>query len=115
MKRKRGRSSTSDAAVCHVPDALTLTAPLLSGSRARARQLLAQLPADLAGTVVHLCCEQLVAASASFADEIVRCVLVEGRAQRLELSCDSGGSLSAMVCSRARSRGVLDRVQVRTR
>lgn len=114
MRRKRGRSSTSDAVVCHVPDgAFTLSTPLLSGSRARA--LLAQLPADLDGAVVHLRCDQLVAAGASFADEIVNCVLVEGRARSLELSDDSAGGFSAMVRGRALAHGVVDRVQVRDR
>jgi hypothetical protein len=61
-------------------------APALAGSRLRAQQILAGLPDDLSGAVVRMQCGSLIAAAASFADEVVRTVLVDRQALRLEVT-----------------------------
>lgn len=65
---------------------VSLEMPTLAGSRIRAQQLLNQLPQDLSGQVVELQCGLLIAAVVSFADEIVRTVLVDRHAERLEVT-----------------------------
>ncbi|MBO1767062.1 hypothetical protein [Allobranchiibius sp. GilTou38] len=57
--------------------------PQLSGGRARARALASPLQGRMREQQVRLDCRQLVAGTASFADEIVRRVLLEGGADRL--------------------------------
>ena len=65
---------------------VTLEAPVLAGSRPRAQRILASLPADLTGQIVQLHCGSLIAAAASFADEIVRTILVDRHAKALEVT-----------------------------
>jgi hypothetical protein len=60
-----------------------VTLPRLVGSRESADQLLESLSPQARHERVVLNCRELLAASPSFADEIVKLVLVEGRASEL--------------------------------
>lgn len=91
---------------------VSLDAPVLAGSRPRAQQLLAKLPADLRGQIVRLHCDSLIAAAASFADEIVRTVLVDRAAERLEVTSVSDQEFIGYLQDRAQVHGVADRLQV---
>ncbi|WP_448625910.1 hypothetical protein [Geodermatophilus sp. URMC 64] len=59
--------------------------PQLSGGRKRAQALVRPISQQLRGGTVILDCRQLIAGTASFADEIVRLVLVDGGANLLEV------------------------------
>ncbi|MDX1881637.1 hypothetical protein SBE55_27935 [Mycolicibacterium sp. 141076] len=91
---------------------VSLEAPALAGSRPRAQQILAELPHDLSGQVVQLHCASLIAAAASFADEIVREVLVKRNARRLEVSSVSDREFIGYLRDRAEVHNVADRLQV---
>lgn len=91
---------------------VSLEAPALAGSRPRAQQLLVELPDDLTGSAVQLHCESLIAAAASFADEIVRTILVERRAELLEVTNVSDQEFITYLRERAAVYGVGDRLQV---
>ncbi|MGU3650713.1 hypothetical protein [Mycolicibacterium sp. A43C] len=93
---------------------VSLEAPALAGSRPRAQQLLAGLPADLSGKVVQLHCGSLIAAAASFADEIVRTILVDRRAARLEVTSVSDREFVDYLRERAQVHHVQDRLQIRS-
>lgn len=60
-----------------------VTLPRLVGSRESAADLLKFLSPDTRDERVVINCRELLAASPSFADEIVKLVLVEGRASEL--------------------------------
>ncbi|UVO11920.1 hypothetical protein NM962_18690 [Mycobacterium sp. SVM_VP21] len=87
-------------------------APALAGSRPRAKQILAGLPDDLSDAVVRLVCDSLIAAAASFADEVVRTILVDRHAQRLEVTSVSDQEFIGYLRDRADVYGVGDRLQV---
>lgn len=91
---------------------VSLEAPALAGSRPRAQQLLIDLPADLTGQAVQLHCESLIAAAASFADEIVRTILVDRKAERLEVTSVSDQEFITYLRERAELYGVSGRLQV---
>ncbi len=91
---------------------VSLEAPALAGSRPRAQQLLVELPDDLTGSAVQLHCESLIAAAASFADEIVRTILVERHAELLEVTNVSDQEFITYLRERAAVYGVGDRLQV---
>lgn len=91
---------------------VSLEAPALAGSRPRAQQLLVDLPHDLTGSAVQLHCESLIAAAASFADEIVRTILVERHAQLLEVTNVSDREFITYLRERAEVYGVGDRLHV---
>jgi hypothetical protein len=93
---------------------VSLDAPMLAGSRPRAQQILAKLPSDLSGHAVRLDCGSLVAASASFADEIVRTILVDLHAEELEVTSVSDQEFIGYLRERAEVYGVADRLQVRS-
>lgn len=93
---------------------ITLEAPMLAGSRPRAQQILAKLPKDLSHAVVELHCDSLIAGAASFADEIVREVLVNRRAQRLVIIAASDREFIDYLRDRANVHNVADRLQVRS-
>ncbi len=82
-----------------------------SGSRDHARDLLADLPSQMAGVSVVLDCTSLIVGTPSFLDEIVKEVLVVRRADRLEVI---GGSarIAALIERAAANRGVADRLSV---
>jgi hypothetical protein len=91
---------------------VSLEAPVLAGSRPRAQQILAKLPPDLSGKVVRLYCDSLIAAAASFADEVVRTVLVDRHAKRLEVSSVSDSDFVGYLRERAGFYDVADQLQV---
>lgn len=85
-------------------------APMLAGTRARARQLVADLPETLTGTVVRLQCGSMMAATPSFADEIILQVLVNRRADVLEVSQVSDPEFFGYLRDQAAAHGVADRL-----
>ncbi|MCP9276554.1 hypothetical protein [Mycolicibacterium arenosum] len=91
---------------------ISLEAPVLAGSRPRAQQILKDLPSDLSQAVVELHCESLIAAAASFADEIVRSILVDRRARRLVVTGVSDEEFVGYLRDRADVHNVADRLQV---
>jgi hypothetical protein len=91
---------------------ISLEAPVLAGSRPRAQQILKDLPGDLSKAVVELHCESLIAAAASFADEIVRSILVDRRALRLVVTGVSDQEFLDYLRDRADVHNVADRLQV---
>lgn len=91
---------------------VSLEAPVLAGSRPRAQQIVKKLPLDLSRHVVRLECDSLVAAAASFADEVVRTILVERHAKRLEVAAVSDQEFIEYLRERAAVYGVADRLQV---
>jgi hypothetical protein len=95
-----------------VIEVISLEAPVLAGSRPRAQQILVDLPDNLRGKVVQLHCESLIAGAASFADEIVREVLVKREAQRLEVTGVSDREFIEYLRDRAEVHNVADRLQV---
>ncbi|WP_179476374.1 hypothetical protein [Mycolicibacterium vinylchloridicum] len=91
---------------------VSFEAPVLAGSRPRAQQILSTLPeGDLSDYVVELRCGSLIAAAASFADEIVRTVLVERNAARLEVGNVSDQEFIDYLKDRAEFYGVRDRLE----
>lgn len=91
---------------------VSLEAPVLAGSRPRAQQILTDLPDDLSNAVVQLHCESLIAAAASFADEIVCELLVRRHAQRLVVTGVSDSEFIEYLRDRAEVHDVVDRLQV---
>lgn len=86
-----------------------VTMPQLSGGRDRARQLLRPLEAQLRDAVLRLDCHNLVAGTASFADELVERALVEFGAAQLLVE-HAGSTFSEYVRQSAADHGVVDRV-----
>lgn len=91
---------------------VTLEMPVLAGSRVRAQQLLNELPQDLSGQVVELHCGMLIAAVVSFADEIVRTVLVDRHAERLEVTRVSDRYFIEHLRDRAAEHHAADRLHI---
>lgn len=92
---------------------VSFEAPVLAGSRPRAQQILNTLPdGDLSNCVIVLRCGSMIAAAASFADEIVRTVLVDRKALRLEVDNVSDREFVDYIKERAEFYGVADRLQV---
>lgn len=90
----------------------TLEAPSLAGSRDRAQELLATLPSNLANSDVILDCNGLLAATVSFADELVQEVLVARKAKALHAVRVSDQEFSEYLIRRAEVHGVRDRLTV---
>lgn len=88
-----------------------LDAPVLAGSRLRARQLLADLSSDLSGVTVELRCGALIAATAAFADEIIHEVLVARGAKALRVTGASDNEFIDRLRERSGIHGVSDRLQ----
>lgn len=91
---------------------ITVDLPPLAGSRERAQLLMAALPTDLAGVVVHLRCRSLIAATAAFADELVREIVVIRNADSLVIEEASDEEFLGYARDRAAIHGVADRVSV---
>lgn len=79
------------------------------GSRQQAKELLAQLPASLDQSVVALDCGQLLVATPSFLDEIVKQVLIERRGERLDL-VNASPRARTLAERAAQNRGVAKRL-----
>lgn len=92
---------------------VSFDAPVLAGSRPRAQQILSVLPdGDLSDRVIVLRCGSMIAAAASFADEIVKTVLVDRKALRLEVENASDQEFVDYLWERAGFYNVADRLQV---
>ncbi|QNI08720.1 hypothetical protein GAN17_22535 [Mycobacterium kubicae] len=90
----------------------SIDAPVLAGSRPRAQQILNMLPdGDLSQYVVQLECGSMIAATVSFADEIIRTVLVDRKAARLEVTNASDQEFIGYLKQRAKFYHVEDRLQ----
>lgn len=89
-----------------------LEAPMLAGSRPRAQQIFAGLEDNLRGVIVQLDCGALVAATESFADEVLLEVLVRRHADQLVVMNVSDDEFVTYLNERAEHRGVLDRLQI---
>jgi hypothetical protein len=87
----------------------TLTAPPRSGSRELAQSLLAHLGNRLHDAIVAVDCSDVVVATPSFVDELVKLVLQEGGAHQLVLLHASDRTRVHAVRS-AESRQVVDRL-----
>lgn len=87
-----------------------VTMPQLSGGRERARALAEPLAGKMHGQRVRLDCRQLVAGTASFSDEIVKRILVEGGA-RLLLVEHADGDFVTYLYDAARDHGVLAKIE----
>jgi hypothetical protein len=72
----------------------------------------AGLQADLTGQIVRLHCDSLIAAAASFADEIVRTILVDRNAARLEVTSIPDQEFIEYLRDRAVVHKVSDRLHV---
>lgn len=92
--------------------AYQMVAPRLVGSRESAQAILSTIPKDLVGQRVALNCRELRSGSPSFADEIVRVVLVERQAAELVL-VGAGERFAAYVRDSAGAHDVVDRLLVR--
>lgn len=88
-----------------------LDAPALAGSRNRAREVLANVEADLTGVEVVLRARGILAASVSFIDELVFEVLVQRHAAVLKVVGATDPELVGYLKSRATEHGVLDKLQ----
>lgn len=88
-----------------------LDAPSLAGSRRRAQRVIAHLPDDLSGAEVVLNCRGLLAAAVSFADELVKQILVVRGAALLRVVEVSDAEFVNYLKARAKAQGVSDRLQ----
>lgn len=91
----------------------TLEMPQLSGGRKRAIAMIAaaNIPTDLTGAEVSVDCRQLRAGTESFADELVRTVLVDRNAERLRAD-NVTEKFSAYLIAAAEFYAVRDRLDV---
>jgi hypothetical protein len=91
----------------------TLELPQLSGGRKRAVALLdaANVPASLRGLRVEVDCRQLRAGTESFADELVRTILVDRGADQLVVT-NVVGTFASYVKSAGETHAVSDRLSV---
>lgn len=89
----------------------TLELPQLTGTRSRARAMIedAGLPDDLSGADVHLDGHLTLAGTGSFADEVVRILLVERLADRVVV-INVGPDLHAKLARAAAEHGVAEKV-----
>lgn len=85
-------------------------APQHAGSREQAQALLAQLPPNLTGVVVVLDCGRTAISTPSFVDEIVKELLVDREAARLDV-VGANERTQGQVVRAAENRNVATRVQ----
>jgi len=90
---------------------LRITTPDHAGSRDQAQDLAALLPDDLTGVAVMIDCSDLLIATPSFLDEIVKQVLERRNAMALEVS-DASERARLLLTRSAQNRGVGDRLHV---
>ncbi|OFV77031.1 hypothetical protein [Rhodococcus erythropolis] len=89
-----------------------LPLPPLAGTRKRAQGLLEQLPPDLSGSTVVVDCRGLVAATLSFADELIQGVLVDRKAKEMRFTNVADLKFALWVDQRADFHGVSKQVKV---
>jgi hypothetical protein len=87
-----------------------VTMPQLSGGRERARDLAAPLVPRMRNAIVQLDCRDLVAGTASFADEIILQVFEKGHAQRLVVAY-AGGDFADYLLEAASDHGHRDDIE----
>ncbi len=92
----------------------TLHPPAHAGSREQARELIAALPEDLAGSGVALDCSGLTVGSPSFFDELVKQVLIVRKADVLDVSASTQRARTLLTRA-AQNRNVVDRVRFELR
>nr|WP_314141084.1 hypothetical protein [uncultured Rhodococcus sp.] len=90
----------------------TLPLPPLVGTRKRARTLVESLPPDLESKIVVVDCRDLMAATESFADELITRVLVDRRAAQMHFVNVSDLEFANWADERARFHHVSDRVKI---
>ncbi|MFF0816661.1 hypothetical protein ACFYVR_16140 [Rhodococcus sp. NPDC003318] len=90
----------------------TLPLPPLVGTRKRAHTLADLLPGDLAGLEVTVDCRELVAATESFADELITVVVVERNAKKMYFKNVGDFDFANWVDARAAAHKVSGRVSV---
>lgn len=90
----------------------SLSLPPLVGSRVRAKALAAQLPENLAGATVTVDGRNMVAATVSFVDELLKQILVERHGDRLRIVNVDDLEFVDWVREQARANDVFDRVCV---
>ncbi len=88
----------------------TLHPPTHAGSREQARELVARLPEDLAGSGVALDCSELTIGSPSFFDELVKQILIVRNADLLDVVSTSQRARTLLERA-AQNRNVVDRVR----
>jgi hypothetical protein len=93
----------------------TLPLPPLVGTRHRAQALAAKIPDDLTGATVIVDGRNLLAATESFADELVRILVVERHAAMMTVRNITDADFAGWVLERAKTHGVADRVHVEYR
>lgn len=86
-----------------------VTMPQLSGGRERARTLAEPLVGKMRDKIVRLDCRQLVAGTASFADEIVIQVVITGGAQQFVVE-HASGDFASYLHDAARDHGASERI-----
>jgi hypothetical protein len=85
--------------------------PRIVGTRPSARALLREVPTRLDGEDVVLDCRGLVDGTASFADEMVKAVLVDRTAASL-VALGPGQDFATDLAAAAHDHGVLDRFRL---
>lgn len=91
--------------------ASTISSPVLTGMREEAQDLLRGLPEDLGGRHVVLDGHRTLAATPSFADEVVRILLVERHADNLH-AVAVGRKFGDWLTESAQTHGVADKLDV---
>lgn len=89
----------------------SLRAPMHSGSREQAQDLLARLPADLSGVTVVMDFRDVAVSSPSFLDEVVKVVLAARNADEFR-ALQMPDRARTLLLRAAANRGVEDRVRV---
>jgi hypothetical protein len=90
---------------------LLIETPDHAGSRDQARELARPLAADLTGQTVTIDCSNVVVATPSFTDEIVKQVLEQRKAEALEIRGASARATELLERS-AENRGVRGRLRL---
>jgi len=88
----------------------TLHPPAHAGSREQARELVARLPEDLAGSGVALDCSELTIGSPSFFDELVKQILIVRKADLLD-AVSTSQRARTLLQRAAENRDVVDRLR----
>jgi len=88
---------------------LRIEAPAHAGARDQARDLVEALGSDIEGQDVVLDCKNLIVGTPSFLDEVVKQVLVGGRASTLSVHQGSA-RVQDLLQRSAENRGLRDRL-----
>ncbi len=86
-----------------------ISLPRIVGTRPAVAPFLVDVPGDLRGQRVTLDCRALLSGTPSFADEMVRVLLVERRAEEL-MVLGANEDFASDLAASAREHGVFDRL-----